>query len=510
MAKSPTGAGVIGMVPKADDRPPFFPFAVSQYKSDLLVRSLADLAMAGLIVLAFAGGLSAAWQPVKSAWNSLWTVMSQPSSAVTSDGPAVFTARDVGPGRETILAVQAPQISDAVINNAAPASAGALKQAREYLKRQDPQSALAILASADPADPSILFGNAVATLHLGGNGRAIEAQRMLRGATAKAFVPAFTLNGLVLFQLLALHERGDLPVQERVTLDGAGRAIEVSPAQLASEAVQWWQRGAAFHDPEAMRLLGMAEARGFNGKRNLPAAIAYWRDAAARGDAIARFELAILYFAGIGVQADSEKAYELFRQAADQGVLRAALALGSALMSKGLTGDLETTREAVRLLDEAAKNSQVPSERAFAHFVIGVYLFEAAPPTLRDPARAVDHFRFAAKGGYAPAVKSLARAYETGIGVERNLVRSAGYLTLLRATQPRDVEAALARLSKALTAEELERVGKFRLSQDPASPPFRKQYEVQQSTPGLFSAVKSPTIRIRKKSPMPQSVQDSP
>jgi TPR repeat protein len=52
----------------------------------------------------------------------------------------------------------------------------------------------------------------------------------------------------------------------------------------------------------------MADARGFKGKRNVPAAIAYWRDAAVRGDALARFELAQLYFEGIGVEADSEKA----------------------------------------------------------------------------------------------------------------------------------------------------------------------------------------------------------
>ncbi len=157
-----------------------------------------------------------------------------------------------------------------------------------------------------PSRP-ILFGKAVASVHLPGNGRALVAQRLLRGATQKAFAPAFTLNGLVLFQLLALHERGELAASERVSLDGSGRAVEVTAAQLASEAVLWWQRGAAFHDPEAMRLLGMAEARGFNGKRNLPAAIAYWRDAAARGDALARFELAQLYYEGIGVEAGQRK-----------------------------------------------------------------------------------------------------------------------------------------------------------------------------------------------------------
>src|SRR5262249_1971068 len=205
-----------------------------------------------------------------------------------------------------------------------------------------------------------------------------------RGATERAFAPAFTLNGLVLFQLLVLDERGDLPASERVSLDGSGRAVEVTPAQLASEAVLWWQRGAAVDDPEAMRLLGMAEARGLSGKRNLPAAVASWSDAAARGDAIARFELAQLYYEGIGVQPDREKAYHLFRQAAGQGVLRAAIGLGTTLLAKGITGDVEATREALRLLDGAAKKSPVPAERAFCHWVMGVLLSDAAPAALRD------------------------------------------------------------------------------------------------------------------------------
>ena len=322
-------------------------------------------------------------------------------------------------------------------------------------------------------------------MHLPGQGRALEAQRLLRGATQKAFAPAFTLNGLVLFKLLALHERGDLPASERVSLDGSGRAVESTPAQLASEAVLWWQRRAAFHDPEAMRLLGMAEARGFNGKRNLPAAIAYWRDASARGDTISRFELAQLYYEGIGVEPDSEKAYELFRQAADQGVRRAAMALGAALVAKGITGDVEATKEALRLLDGVAKNSPVVGERAFAHWVMGVLLSEAAPAALRNPARALDHYRLAARNGYPEALRSLARAYEVGVGVDRDPVRAVGYLMMLQPRSP-DAEADLARLSKALSAAELERAKNFRRSDDPVTPSFLAEYQVRQPTPGLF------------------------
>ena len=489
MAERSAGADAIGMLPKNDERPPFFAFAVSLYKSDLLFCSLVDLAVAGLTILAFTVGFTFIWPPVKAAMGTLAAVISQPTRDIRGGGPSQFTAQAVGPGNETLLAVKASQIPDVVIERATPASAAALREARKQLRAGVPYLALEALASADAADPAIQFGKAVATLHLPGQGRALEAQRLLRGATQKGFAPAFTLNGLVLLHLLALYERGDLPASELVSLDGSGRAVEVTTTQLASEAVLWWQRGAAFHDPEAMRLLGMAEARGFNGKRNLPAAIAYWRDASARGDAISRFELAQLYYEGIGVEPDSEKAYELFRQAADQGVVRAAIALGAALVAKGITGDVEATKEALRLLDGVAKNSPVVAERAFTHWVMGVLLSEAAPAALRNPARAVDHFRLSARDGYLDAARSLARAYEVGVGVDRDPVRAVGYLMMLQPRSKSDVAADLARLSKGLSAAELERAKAFRRSDDPVTPSFLAEYEVRQPVPGVFDGI---------------------
>jgi hypothetical protein len=494
MANRATSAEAAGLLPKNDQRPPLFAFSVSLYKSDLLVRGLVDLAVSGFVILAVSGGISGAWGPVKSAVNSLISAIHQSTSEIRVGAPAQFTAPTGGPGRETIIGIHAPHIPDLVVERATPATAAALTAARKQLQTDEAELALDALVSADASDPAILFGKAVAVLHLPGNGRALEAQRLLRGATQKAFAPAFTLNGLVLFQLLAMHERGDLPASERVSLDGSGRAVEVAPAQLAAEAVLWWQRGAAFHDPEAMRLLGMAEARGFNGKRNLPAAIAYWRDAAGRGDAFARFELAKLYYEGIGVEPDSEKAYELFRQAADQGIVRAAIALGSTLLAKGITGDVDATREALRLLAAAAKKSPVLGERLFSHWVIGVILSDAAPPALRDPARAAEHYRFAARGGYPEALKSLARAYEIGVGVERDPVRAVSYLMLWQQSKKGTADTDLARLSKGLSMAELDRARSFNLSEDPPAPAFLKEFDVRQPTPGLFKPVKSSLI----------------
>jgi TPR repeat protein len=488
MAKRTAVVEAIGMLPKNDERPPFFAYAVSLYRGDLLFRALTDLSVTGLVILAFMSGFAFVFAPVKAAVNSAASMLSRPTSEIRNGTPVSFTRQNGGPGHETILAIQAPQIPDWVIERA-HGSAALLKDARRHLVAQEPEIALSVLSAAAQSDPSILYARAIATLHLGGAGRGIEVQKLLRGATAKAFAPAFTLNGLVLFRILAKSERGDLPDKERVSLDGAGRAVPVTNAELAAEAVLWWQRGAAFHDAEAMRLLGMAEARGFSGKRNIPAAIAYWRDAAARGDALARFELAQLYFEGIGVETDSEKAYALFRQAADQGVLRAGLALGAALMSKGITGDVESTREALRVLDGVARQSAEPEERAFAHFVIGTYLFDAGPATLRDPKRALNHFRLA-RGRFPGAMRSLARAFETGVGAERDLVKAVAYLALIRASDTQ-AEADYARMIKTLSPAEQDRLKSFRVGEDSAPPAFEAEYRPTSNAGAPFKATSS-------------------
>lgn len=489
MATRPNSAEAIGMLPKNDERPPLFAYAVSLYRADLLFRGLVDLAITGLVILAFMGGLATVFAPVKLAATSAVSMFYRPTGEIRTGAPPMLTGQDRGPGAETILAIQAPQIPDWVIERTPQASVALLRDARRHLALQEPELALALLAAADQSEPSILYARAIATLHLGGAGRGIEVQKLLRDATAKAFAPAFTLNGLVLFRLLAKSERGDLPDKERVSLDGSGRAVTVTNAQLAVEAMLWWQRGAAFHDAEAMRLLGMAEARGFNGKRNIPAAVVYWRDAAGRGDALARFELAQLYFEGIGVEADSEKAYALFRQAADQGLLRAGLALGAALISKGITGDVDSTREALRVLDVVARQSAEPDERAFAHYVIGTYLFEAGPAALRDPRRALNHFRLA-RGRSPEAMRSLARAYETGVGTERDLVKAIGYLALAK-TSDAQAEADFARLVKTLSPEEIVRTRNFRPADDAVPPDFASQYRPASNPANAFKPVSS-------------------
>lgn len=471
------------MLPADNRRPAFFPFAVGLYRGNLLLRGLVDLAFAGVVVLTFTGGFAEAWRPVDALIKSMTSKLDQPISVVRT-GSQSYTTMLSGPGQEVVDGMKPPAIAPAIIERMPAGTAAALKEARTKLMAGQAREAFEFLQTADETDPAIAYAKAVAILNYPGKDQAIAAQRLLRQATQKAFAPAFTLNGQVLYRLLVLDERGELPYSDRVTLDGAGRVVNVTAAQLASEAVLWWQRGAAFHDPEALRLLGMAEARGFNGKANLPAAIAYWHDAANRGDALARLELAKLYYEGAGVQADSEKAIMLYRQAADQGLSRAALGLGAALTAKGITGDLDAAKDAIRTLDTVARTSTSAEERGISQWVLGLLLSKGAPPALRDPARALEHFRMALRLGNRMARAPLCRAYETGVGTERDLVRAASCFMAMVSKSSADISADIARVTRNLNESELARAKALQPSEDP-SPEFLAEYMPRTGTPAL-------------------------
>src|SRR5262245_29026411 len=128
MTRSASNAGVSGILPKNDERPPFLAFAVSLYRSDLLFRGLVDLAVSGFVILVFTSGLANTFQLAASAWKSAVGAINKPVNEVRT-GANQLTTPMARPGRETLLAIKAPQIPDIVIERSAPATAAALTEA---------------------------------------------------------------------------------------------------------------------------------------------------------------------------------------------------------------------------------------------------------------------------------------------------------------------------------------------------------------------------------------------
>jgi len=105
MAVQPTHSQA--MLPADNRRPPFFPFAVSLYRSNLLLRGFIDLAFAGIVILTFTGKFAVAWRPVDDAIKSLTRGLDRPVAEIRSGGGKSFTIVTSGPGHETITGMTA-------------------------------------------------------------------------------------------------------------------------------------------------------------------------------------------------------------------------------------------------------------------------------------------------------------------------------------------------------------------------------------------------------------------
>ena len=134
------------------------------------------------------------------------------------------------------------------------------------------------------ADPRTNTARAIVFLNEDDLDHILDALGLLRLAAEHGYAPAFTLIGRTEFKLLDVAEHHGLPAEALRTVDASGTARPVTPDQLRSEALQWFERGAAFGEVVSIRALGMAQADGWTGKPNIQAAIAHFRDAASRGD----------------------------------------------------------------------------------------------------------------------------------------------------------------------------------------------------------------------------------
>src|SRR5690349_1354624 len=153
------------MLPTDNRRPAFFPFAVSLYRNNLLLRGFIDLAFAGIVILTFTDKFAVAWRPVDAAVKSLTRGLDRPVAEIRSGSGNSFTIVTSGPGSETIAGIKPPTISLELIEKMPAATAAVLKEARARLLAGKPVDALDVLQAADESDPAIAYAKAVATLN---------------------------------------------------------------------------------------------------------------------------------------------------------------------------------------------------------------------------------------------------------------------------------------------------------------------------------------------------------
>lgn len=455
------------VIPRSNARPKPLPLALSLYRTDLLFRGLVDVTLVGIIVLAFAYGgaiIASMSDGPKTASHAsgvskkLVSVAS-PRNEFRRKGQSLGSLKIV-PGLATeISMVDLAKIQRSVIESAPREIAEALKAARGYqdLPNKDLSNqikAFGAIKPFDEQDPIIAYAKASLHIHFGWAPQVHKAQKQLRIATQAAMPEAYTLSGLAAFRLVRMHDRREAHAVHLKTLDDAGNLVPASLEDLSAEAKRWFERGASLRQAGALRSLGYAELNGFVGKANVSAAAAHWRDAATQGDGASMFELGLLYLQGLGVAPDIEESISLMQRSADQGFEMGNLGVGIALLAKMPAGDVEAAKRAIAALEQSIATSKYRLTVMMSHSYLARYLMKAAPPSLRDPGKALEHHRLALNYGYTSAVIDIAEAYEFGLGVERDLVKAHKMLSLVGPKRRKKVEPTMTKLLEKMTPQQ--------------------------------------------------------
>ncbi|MDX2288900.1 MAG: hypothetical protein NW217_08790 [Hyphomicrobiaceae bacterium] len=440
-----------GVIPPVDTRPPFFAHLFQLYRTELLFRSLVDLAVIGLVVVSFKADWSDAGKAVRSALDRAATAFTQPLQ------PSVRALHTqlIGPGSATIDAIGDARVDRDALTHSGEVLSRMLVPVADALDRGAVEHALQLVSALDDRDATVAYVKAVVLLHRPGAANLKEARQLLRRATERAVYPAYVLAGEVAFKLVMLDENGRLPAALRFTVDDAGQTHPATPAELSQEAAMWWERAASFGRPAGVRLFALARARGLSGRPDLVAAAALWRQASDAGDAISQLELANMRSTGQGIQQDIGEAIRLYRLA--QSIPMARLRLAIALSSRAVVGDEAAAREAIEHLEQYVTNEKKPDLRGMGHYMLGLMLYQIAPASIRDLRRGLMEFEAATRLGNAEAAYMAGKAHSAGVVMKRDPACAHAFLSRSRTAKPPDLEQLLATLDKELSASDRER-----------------------------------------------------
>lgn len=188
-------------------------------------------------------------------------------------------------------------------------------------------------------------------------------------------------------------------------------------------AKQWYEK-AATALPAASVALGFIDE---TVNDNYVQALKNYEQAAAKGDVLGVYNLALMYLYGKGTPVNYQKARDLFVEAATHQVHEAMNQLG-AIYFNGL-GQARDTQQALAWYKKAADLGN-----ANALYQLGL-LSETGVSTKLDFNNALKYYQQAADKGNEKAMLALARMYHYGLGVEKNPKIAASLYEKLAARQ---------------------------------------------------------------------------
>ncbi|KAI9489918.1 hypothetical protein BDB00DRAFT_875886 [Zychaea mexicana] len=196
----------------------------------------------------------------------------------------------------------------------------------------------------------------------------------------------------------------------------------------ASDAVQWMDRAAQLGSPDALRELGKLYYAGRIVDQDFERAFDLFLRAAQLDDADAAMLVGKFYEHGITMAADLDQArywYELAIQAGHGWAAELALAL--------LLHRAEDQGEAYLLFRAAAVHAFTPEQRMTPDIMIALYHLHGWGNAIVQEEPAVATLLAYARAGHARVYYQIARCYETGLGVQRDLSEAFRWYSQLEA-----------------------------------------------------------------------------
>ena len=181
-------------------------------------------------------------------------------------------------------------------------------------------------------------------------------------------------------------------------------------------AFREWYPLAEAGDAVAQFNIGLMYRKGRGVDRDDAEAARWYRKSADQGDQDAQFNLAYLYDEGIGVPLDDAEAVRWYRRSAEQGNVDAQFNL--AYMYEDGEGVPQSYAEAARWYQKGAVQGHAKSQ-----LNLGL-LYDEGNGVPLDDAKAAELYRLAAKQGNKNAQRNLGLMYKHGEGVSKNHVRA--------------------------------------------------------------------------------------
>ena len=218
----------------------------------------------------------------------------------------------------------------------------------------------------------------------------------------------FTFVCLAVLSICGCNQK--VPTPPVPTTPGQGTSTELAPDFYAKKRAA----SAANGDPQAQYNFGLMYENGEGAPRDHAQALKYFRwaaeqgfadalkwfhSAAEQGDAIAQYDLGVMYAFGKGVTRDSAEAVKWYRKAAEQGNADAQQRLGM-MYTKGV-GVTQDDAEAAKWFRKAAEQ-----EDAAAQYNLGS-MYDNGKGVPQDSVEAYAWYSVAASGGNDIAKNSL-------------------------------------------------------------------------------------------------------